>query len=289
MNMDLAANKIHPVKKYLLYMLPFAAMIFLAACNPEEQASIVNEEQDPIGGEDTPGDIPIENPSEPNTEYTADIFFVQQNRLIGVRDAFFAVDHEGVGTIPPPFLSVNLPPSSIGANASTPFVFRTNTEELTDYSNLRMATVAGNGTVAVYEPNATDNQNWVEVWSNQLSGELSASPSIYGNGLSRTLIYVDFNGTVHALDANTGNENWTYTNPQNSPFVAHPLVIQELNLVIVASFGGWVYGLNAQSGNLVWSYNTGELVFAKPYFHENSSDAIASVVVVTQLGRCFQV
>jgi len=243
---------------------------------------------EPIGDTDIPIDPPGEDSQEPSGEFVSDLFFVHANRLFGVRDNFFEVGHAGVGEMGPPFLSVSLPPSTNGTDASAPFIFRTNTDEVVDYSNIRLAVASGSGAITVFETDGIDNPSWEELWSKQLPSELNASPAVYGNGGNRTLLFADFSGTIHALNADTGAENWTFSNPENSPYIAHPIAIQELNLVVVASFDGRVYAVNAQNGMTAWSYDTGELVFAKPYFHENSSDGIASLVVVTQLGDVFR-
>ncbi len=264
-------------------------LALLIACNPEEPLIVTEDDMEPVGDTDIPIVPPGEEPEERSGEFISDIFFVHTNRLIGVRDDFFEVDHEGVGEMGPPFLSISLPPSTDGIESSAPFVFRSNTEEITDYSNIRLAVTSGSGVVTVYDTDGIESQNWNELWSRQLPSELNASPTIYGNGANRTLLYADFSGEVHALNADTGAVNWTVRNPQNSPYVAHPITIQALNLVVVASLDGRVYALNAQDGMEVWSYNTGDLVFAKPYFHENPNDGIVSVVVVTQLGEVFRI
>ena len=289
MNLDLAVNKIHPVKKYLLYILPFAAIIFLAACNPEEQASIVNEEQDPIGGgEDTPGDIPIENPSEPNTEYTADIFFIDRNTLYGIRDRFFDTEQQGIGQISTPFLEIDLPSDDQVENQSTPLIYSANNEMVNSYDNLRLAVASNDGTLANYAA-ANSESDWSELWSISLPGGLFAAPAIAGNGPNRTLIAGDANGAVHGINANSGEVLWSWPNTTPIPSFLAPLeVIPASGTVIAASFGGWVFALDAQSGTKLWEFETNGLITAKPYYAEGPDDGIASILIATQEGVVFR-
>ena len=277
------------MKTKLLVTNLLLCLAFTVACNPEEASIVTEDDSEPVGDTDIPIDPSDDEPEERSGEFISDIFFVHSNRLVGIRDDFFEVDNEDVGEMGPPFLSISLPPSTSGTDSSAPFVFRANTEEISNYTNLRLAVASGSGAITVVGTDGIDSQNWDELWTTQLPSELNASPTIYGNGTSRTLLYADFSGTVHALNADTGAVNWTFPNPQNSPYVANPLTVQEFNLVIAVSLDGRVYALNAQNGNLVWSYDTGDLVFAKPYFHENSSDGIDSVVVATQLGDVFRI
>lgn len=276
------------MKKSILNSIQITALLLLFACNPEESKVVTEDDSDSGQDTDIPINPPEEEPEETNAEFIADIFFIHANKLFGIRDDFFEVDHQGIGTMDNPFLSINLPPTT-NINVSTPLIFKTDTEQAADSSNLKLATVSGDGTVTVYRVDETDRQNWVGIWSNQLSGGVNTSPATYGSGSSRILIFADLNGTVHALNACTGTVSWTFTNAQNSPFIAHPIVIPELDLIVVASFNGFVYGLNAQNGNELWRYNAREVIFAKPYFHKNSSDGIDSVVVVTQLGDVFRI
>ena len=256
------------MKTKLLVTNLLLCLAFTVACNPEEASIVTEDDSEPVGDTDIPIDPSDDEPEERSGEFISDIFFVHSNRLVGIRDDFFEVDNEDVGEMGPPFLSISLPPSTSGTDSSAPFVFRANTEEISNYTNLRLAVASGSGAITVVGTDGIDSQNWDELWTTQLPSELNASPTIYGNGTSRTLLYADFSGTVHALNADTGAVNWTFPNPQNSPYVANPLTVQEFNLVIAVSLDGRVYALNAQNGNLVWSYDTGDLVFAKPYFHE---------------------
>ena len=68
--------------------------------------------------------------------------------------------------------------------------------------------------------------------------------------------------TVHALEAATGTELWTYNtgaNVTSSPAVANGVVY------IGSGYGGnKVYAFDAATGTLLWSYTTGDSVRSSP-------------------------
>jgi len=78
-----------------------------------------------------------------------------------------------------------------------------------------------------------------------------------------SLIYVgDFDGTLHALDAETGKSRWNRTetedwkHPKASGFVGSPTVVDDL--VIIGSSNGRVYAYTADEGIKRWSSQIGD-------------------------------
>jgi len=90
--------------------------------------------------------------------------------------------------------------------------------------------------------------------------------SIFGNFAQSSPAVVDGvvyvgpdNGSVYALNADTGDQLWSYnTGVQfDSPAVAN-------GVVYVGSSNGNLYALNASTGAKLWSYATGDQVYSSP-------------------------
>lgn len=84
----------------------------------------------------------------------------------------------------------------------------------------------------------------------------TASPAVHEG----RVYYGFFDGTAVALDAEDGERIWEVTLPSEGRFSdvdTPPLVIPELNQVVLATFGGKLYGLSLDSGEILWGAGEG--------------------------------
>ncbi len=104
------------------------------------------------------------------------------------------------------------------------------------------------------------------VWKFNAGDTIYSSPSVV-NGV----VYIGgdtmYNGTLYALDAQTGLKLWSY--PTGSFWIySSPVAVN--NVVYVGSFNpldnyaGYLFALDIANGKLLWSYPTGGIVFASP-------------------------
>ncbi|TKX74224.1 pyrrolo-quinoline quinone [Halorubrum sp. GN11_10-6_MGM] len=93
-------------------------------------------------------------------------------------------------------------------------------------------------------------------WKYPTSSKIQSSPTVV-NG---TLFVGSTDGTVYALEAETGRERWQFTT--DDTVVSSPTVVDKT--VFVGSDDGNVYALNAASGERQWHFETGESVQSSP-------------------------
>ncbi len=94
------------------------------------------------------------------------------------------------------------------------------------------------------------------LWQASLDGAVRSAVTISGS----TAYTGCFGGNIYALDANTGNQVWTYKTGDDvwsTPTVAN-------GVVYVGSNDFNVYALYVEGGNLKWNFLTGGAVWASP-------------------------
>lgn len=94
------------------------------------------------------------------------------------------------------------------------------------------------------------------VWSADLGGPVDSAPAVIG-GIVFAATSV---GTIHALDARTGQERWRAVIGQ--PIVSSPCTDGER--VYFGAVDGYIYALNAENGQPAWKVRTGRSVIAPP-------------------------
>lgn len=83
-----------------------------------------------------------------------------------------------------------------------------------------------------------------------------AAPAVSPNGL---VVVGDYTNTVHALNASTGAQSWSYTT--GNRIIASAVIAE--NTILVPSTDQFLYALNEQ-GQLVWKFETGSPLWARP-------------------------
>jgi outer membrane protein assembly factor BamB len=95
----------------------------------------------------------------------------------------------------------------------------------------------------------------------------ASSVGIYGMPLAvGELIYVSgYNGTVYAINANSGNLRWQYPRVDEDGLgsITGGVALNGENIYF-GSFNGNIYALNAATGDLEWQFTTGNRVWATP-------------------------
>jgi hypothetical protein len=74
-------------------------------------------------------------------------------------------------------------------------------------------------------------------------------------------VYVgSYEGSLYAIDQETGMTQWVYTPPLALPFL-HTAAYADQK-VFIGSSDGYLYAVDSQTGNLVWKYRTGSIYSA---------------------------
>jgi len=97
-------------------------------------------------------------------------------------------------------------------------------------------------------------------WSADLGGPVDCSPAVLGG----VVFAATSLGTVHAVDALTGQPRWRAE--VGAPIVSSPCVDGER--VYFGCGDGYIYALSAASGELAWKARTGRAVIAPPLLIE---------------------
>lgn len=142
-----------------------------------------------------------------------------------------------------------LSPNSVIADSfySTPYVDG-NILYLGDYSNILYAYDA-----------AADRVNW----SYTTNGDIVSSPTVYQS----QVIVANTEGTIYAIDKNTGASTWSTTTTTNS-FVSSPTVGLTQGggnpSIYACGMDGKLYAFDAATGTQKWTYTTGGAIVSSP-------------------------
>jgi outer membrane protein assembly factor BamB len=99
-------------------------------------------------------------------------------------------------------------------------------------------------------------------WKSNITEEMIA-PAAFFDGL----IFVgDVRGTLYALNADTGKEQWTF--PAKGTIDNSPNIDSQTKRVLVGSQHGTLFALEAATGKLVWEYKTEDQIRCFPSMME---------------------
>jgi len=100
---------------------------------------------------------------------------------------------------------------------------------------------------------ALDVENGEVIWQEELGGAISAKPLL---NIDENLLYVGaYDNVMHALDADTGAEKWTFTATNwiwNAPALAN-------GVLYFADSSGQVFSVDAASGEEIWTTSIDEM------------------------------
>ncbi|MFC7072603.1 PQQ-binding-like beta-propeller repeat protein [Halovenus rubra] len=128
----------------------------------------------------------------------------------------------------------------------------------TGYHEVQSTPVVADGTVYVggndEAIHAIDVETSTYEWSVELPGTIFTTPAVVND-----TVFVTSGEMVYALDAETGDELWTFSAGR---FRTSPVV--DDGTVYVASNDAFVYGLDAETGDQQWRFETGSSLAATP-------------------------
>ncbi len=110
-----------------------------------------------------------------------------------------------------------------------------------------------------YRPDFSINDTYPtvrEVWKQKDVTDVASQGSMDGD----LYVYTNTAGSVHALNAQTGETVWTYTTGNkifSAPFLTS-------HLAIISSCDGFIYALDKKKGTVRWKYNTNYPIVACP-------------------------
>ena len=111
---------------------------------------------------------------------------------------------------------------------------------------------------------ALDPETGAQDWRFPLRGDDEADRAVYGTpAISNGIAYVgSYDGTLYALDLDSGRDVWDKTVGDGDPIVGGPAV--EDGLVVVGSSDGALYAFGAADGSFQWRFQTGNSIWATP-------------------------
>ena len=98
-------------------------------------------------------------------------------------------------------------------------------------------------------------------WALSTGSKINSSPAIYGN----TVIFVNSNGTINALNGLTGAKIWT--TPKQLPTKIDEASVEiHNNAIYISGENGVLYSLSLSTGSILWQYPTGSKILSTPIF-----------------------
>lgn len=133
------------------------------------------------------------------------------------------------------------------------------TETHPAWHRAKLAPVRESSDTTYYRPDYSVNDNYPAikcVWQLKDVTDVASQAEIDGD----LFVYTNTAGTVHAMNAKTGETIWKYRTG-NKIFSA-PFITKDE--VIISSTDGFIYSLKRDSGKKIWEYNTGYPIVACP-------------------------
>ncbi|MCF0247708.1 MAG: PQQ-like beta-propeller repeat protein, partial [Synergistes sp.] len=94
-------------------------------------------------------------------------------------------------------------------------------------------------------------------WTVQTSQRIHSSPTVYKN----KIYYGTKDGTLNAIDLNTGNPVWTFSETDNW-LVSSPAAVN--GRIYIGGYDTNLYCFNAENGDLIWQFTTSNSIQSSP-------------------------